>query len=143
MNGQRLQRLFGTFEVLLARLGELQVRRPVLVLLLCALTLVPTGYLTSRLSVHESFSELLPQDKPSVVEMHRIEGRLVSRSTLVVVVEGGDFDALRHFVDDLAPRLRALDPKVITDVETGTRDIQQFFEQNKHLYVSLERLREL
>ncbi|HVJ20923.1 MAG TPA: MMPL family transporter [Polyangiaceae bacterium] len=129
---------------LLERLGSVQTRRPFLVLLLLLCTLVPATFLTLRLGVRESFSELLPEDKPSVIEMRRIEKRLSSRSTLIVVIEGGDTARLKSFVDLLAPRLRAeLDPALVSSVETGTREVQQFFEQNKHLYVSLERLREL
>jgi uncharacterized protein len=129
---------------LLERLSAQQARRPVWVLALLALTLVPACFLTSRLGVRESFTELLPEDKPSVIEMRRIEKRLSSRSTLIVVLQGQSVPELKRFVDEVAPRLqKELDPAVVSSVETGTREVQQFFEQNKHLYVSLERLREL
>ena len=41
----------------------------------------------SRLDLKTSFTELLPESKPSVIEMRRTEGRLASNATLTVVAE--------------------------------------------------------
>ena len=121
-------------EGLLLRLGEFQNRRPLLVVLLVLVTLVPAGFLTSHLSLRTAFSELLPDDKRSVIEMRHISERLTSSSTLSVVAQSESVDVLKRFVDELAPQIRKLDPKLVTSVEDGTRDVQQFFRNHKHLY---------
>src|SRR5450432_24971 len=124
-------------EGLLLRLGEFQNRRPVLVVLLVLLTLLPTGFLASRLTLRSAFSELLPDDKRSVIEMRHISERLTSSSTLSVVAHSENVDALKRFVDALSPELRKLDPKLVTAVDDGTREVQAFFRSNKHLYAEL------
>jgi hypothetical protein len=132
-----------TLPTLLARLGAVQVRRPWLVLGLVLLSLVPAAWLASGLTLRSSFSELLPDDKPSVIEKRRNEGRLTAASTLTVVAEGGDVAALKRFVDALVPRLRTLDPKLVTSVDFGTKEAQAYFEKNQHLYVDLPRLQQI
>lgn len=131
-------------EPLLLRLAEIQIRRPWLVVLLVLLSLVPAGYGASRLELRTSFSELLPSDKPSVVEMRRVEGRLAGMSTLTVVAQGnGDTAALERFVDRISPRIRELGPEYVAAVDDGSRAVRKFFEQNKHLYADLEDLQKL
>src|SRR3954468_3542020 len=124
-------------EGLLVRLGEIQNRRPLLVVLLVLLTLLPTGFLASRLSLRTAFSELLPDDKRSVIEMRHISERLTSSSTLSVVAQSENIDVLKRFVDTLAPEIRKLDPKLVTSVEDGTRQVRDFFHSHKHLYAEL------
>jgi uncharacterized protein len=126
-----------TLEALLVRLGKFQNRRPLLVVLLVLLSLVPTGFLASRLTLRSAFSELLPDDKRSVIEMRHISERLTSSSTLSVVAQSENVDALKRFVDALSPQLRKLDPKLVTAVDDGTRDVQEFFRAHKHLYAEL------
>jgi uncharacterized protein len=128
---------------LLARLRELQAQRPWWVVAAVLLTLLPAGALASRLTVKSSFSELLPDDKPSVIEMRRTQGRLATASTLIVAADGSNVDGLERFVDALAPLIRGLDPKLVSSVETGTREIQAFFEKNRHLYADLTELEEI
>ena len=124
-------------EGFLVRLGELQNRRPLVVVLLVLATLIPTGLLASRLSLRSAFSELLPDDKRSVIEMRHISERLTSSSTLSVVAQSENIDALKRFSDTLSPQLRTLDPKLITSVEDGNRDTRDFFRAHKHLYADL------
>jgi len=124
-------------ENLLARLGEFQNRKPLTVVLLVLLTLLPTGFLASRLSLRSAFSELLPDDKRSVIEMRHISERLTSSSSLSVVAQSESVEGLKRFVDTLSPQIRKLDPKLVTTVEDGTRDVQAFFRAHKHLYAEL------
>ena len=128
---------------LLTRLGKVQVARPWLVISLVLLTLLPSGWLASHLELKTSFSELLPDSKPSVIEMRRTEGRLASNATLTVVAESRSVAGLKAFVDALTPRLLALDPTLISSVDSGTRDAQAFFEKNQALYLNLPDLRDL
>jgi uncharacterized protein len=131
-------------ETLLLKLADLQVRRPWAVVLVIAVSLIPAGWAASRLELRTSFSELLPDTKPSVIEMRRIESRLAGMSTLTVVAEGsGDIAALQRFVDRSSPRIRALGPDYVAAVDDGSRAVRAFFEQNKHLYADLEDLQKL
>src|SRR5450432_2162564 len=130
-------------EGLLVRLGEFQNRRPLVVMLVVLATLLPTGFLASRLTLRSGFSELLPDDKRSVIEMRHISERLTSSSTLSVVAQSENVDLLKRFVDTLAPELRKLDPKLVTSVDDGTRDVQDFFRAHKHLYAELDEIQKM
>lgn len=112
-------------------------------LLLVLATLLPTGFLASRLSLRTAFSELLPDDRRSVIEARRISERLTSTSTLSVVAKSENVDALKRFVDTLAPQIRRLDPKLVTTVEDGTREVQAFFRAHKHLYADLNDIQKI
>ncbi|HEX3854980.1 MAG TPA: hypothetical protein VHW01_28655, partial [Polyangiaceae bacterium] len=130
-------------EGLLVRLGEFQNKRPLVVVLLVLLTLLPTGILASRLSLRLAFSELLPDNKRSVIEMRHISERLTSSSTLTVVAHGESVEVLKRFVDTIAPEIRKLDSKLVTQVDDGTRDVQEFFREHKHLYAELEDIQKI
>src|SRR5690606_4872566 len=116
---------------------NLQLRHPVRILLVTLLTLVPAGFLASRLELRTGFGELLPDDKPSVVELRKLADRLPTASTLIVVAEANDTKLLERWVDELGPKLRKLPPEWITDVDTGPREALDFFEKHKHLYADL------
>jgi predicted RND superfamily exporter protein len=131
------------FEALLVRLAGHQIRRPWWVILLVVATLVPAGFAASRLTLRTSLSELLPDSKPSVVEMRRVSQRISGTSTLTVVAQGEQMSALKHFVDALSPRLLALGPKLVVGVDDGTRQMQAFFEAHESLYADLDDLRGL
>jgi len=138
-------------ERLLVRLGEFQTRRPLTVLLLVFATLLPTGILASKLSLRTEFTELLPDGKRSVIEARRIAERLSGKvasnagtgSTLSVVAKSENIDVLKRFVDTLAPQLRKLDPKLVTSVQTGSREVQDFFRAHKHLYADLSDIQKI
>ena len=130
-------------ERMLTRLAKLQVARPYLILALALLSALPAGALVRRLEVKTGFSELLPDDTPSVVEMRRVSSRLSSMSLLAVTAESKDTALLKRFVDELVPKLRQLPPDLIASVEDGPREAEKFFGQNKHLYAGLDELKEL
>jgi predicted RND superfamily exporter protein len=122
---------------LAARLVRAQTEHPWLVLLGVLLTVALAGLATSRLTLKTSFGELLPQNKDSVVVAERVSQRLVSASTLVIVAQGEDKQALQRFVDALGPEIRALGPSLVGAVDDGVRASRQFFEQNQVLYAPL------
>ncbi len=119
-------------------LSRVQTTRPWAVVSLAALTLIPALLTARQLELRTSFSELLPDDKPSVIELGRVERRLAGQSTLTVVAQGGTVDQLKHFVDALAPRVAALGPEWVTRVDTGTREARAYFERHAALYAELE-----
>lgn len=131
------------FESSLLRLGRFQVRHPLVVVIVTLLTLVPTGWAASRLTLRTSFTELLPDSKPSVVEMRRVGAVLPGSSTLTLTVEGDHIDSLKRFVDAMVPRIEALGPEFVAGVDSGPRRMQEFFEKNKHFYADIDDLRDL
>jgi len=122
---------------------DLQTRRPWLVLSLALVTLLPSLWLVKGLERRLAFGELLPDDKPSVVELRRVNERLPSASTLTVVGESQNTELLKRFVDEMTLKLRALPPSLVTAVDPGPRDAQRFFEANKHLYAPLAEIEKL
>ena len=120
------------------RLADFQVRRPWVVLLAALLSLVPAGWGASQLTLKTAFSELLPDNKPSVIEMHKVKERLAGLSTLTVVALSKDIDALKKFVDEVAPKIRGLPPEYVVGVDDGTREARKFFDAHKHLYADLK-----
>lgn len=76
-------------------------------LLVALLTLFPAGFLASKLSLRASFNELLPDHKPSVVEMRRVNEKLAGASTLTVVVTGSNAESLKRTIDALSPKIFA------------------------------------
>ncbi len=135
--------MLGPLRRALEGLARWQVERPLRVIAVVLLTLFPAGWLASHLGLRTSFSELLPDSKPSVVEMRRVNERLSSLSTLSIVVEGSGPKILKAYVDAITPRLVALGPTFVSGVDSGPREVQQFFEANKHLYAKVEDLRDL
>src|SRR6478609_2508088 len=130
-------------ERMLTRLVRVQVARPYLILALALLSIVPAAALVRRLEIKTGFSELLPDDTPSVVEMRRVSGRLSSMSLLAVTAESKDTALLKRFVDEMVPKLRSLPANLVASVEDGPREAEKFFEQNKHLYAGLDELKDL
>src|SRR5688572_11850782 len=130
-------------ERLLVTLAELQVRRPLLVVLVAVCSMVPAAWLALGLQVRTGFSELLPDSSPSVMEHRKVSARLASQSTLAVTAEAKDTAVLRRFLVEVTPKLRALPKDWVDSVDNGPREATQFFEQHKHLYADLKDVEQL
>lgn len=119
---------------MLERLVRAQVTAPLRVLLVALLTVLIAGFGASRLKLKTSFGELLPKNKESVLIANRVAERLNTAATLTVVAQGSDNEALKRFVDELGPELRALGPDWIAVVDDGVRESRAFFAKNALLY---------
>ena len=128
-------------ESLFGRITVLQAKRPMLVVLLALLTILPAWGLARNLELRTGFGELLPEKQPSVLELRRSAERLPSMSTLAVTAESQDTELLKRFMVELTPELRKL--PMVTDVETGPRDVQEFFSEHKYLYAELKDIEQL
>jgi predicted RND superfamily exporter protein len=122
-------------ERILTRIVELQAKRPWLFVIVGVLTIAPALHLALKLQVRTGFGELLPERQPSVIELKRASGRLPSMSTLAVTAESKDTALLKRFMDELTPQLQRL--PMVSDVETGPRDVQDFFSRHKYVYADL------
>jgi len=107
--------------------------------LLTAVSLV----LASRLQLNTAFETLLPETRPSVLELHRVSARTSSLSTIFVVLEGQDPAGVRRAVDALVPELKALGPPWVGQVEYGVQDALAFMRPRAGLYTDLETLKAL
>ena len=100
------------------------------VLLVVALTL------TARLGLRTSFSELLPSDDPGVVALQKTSKRIGDLSLLLVGIHSPDPEANIRYAELLTAKLRALPRDVAALATYNVRDVRDFFEANKWLYVA-------
>ena len=131
-----LQRVVG-------RLVRWQIEQPLRVLAALGLSSLLCLGIASRLTVDTSFETLLPESRPSVVELHRISARTSSLSTLFVVIEGQDPAGVRKAVDALVPPLLALGPPWAGQVEDGVQEALAFLRPRAGLYKDLDTLKKL
>lgn len=90
----------------------------------------------SRLELRTAFSELLPEDDPSVLALKRTQEKMGDLSLLLVGIRSPDAAANERYASALVDHLRTL-PKNVCDIATyHVRDIQGFFRSNKWLYAS-------
>jgi predicted RND superfamily exporter protein len=130
----------------LAFLAELQARRPWLLVVLALLTLVPAGFASNQLfhDLRMDFSELLPDNKESVIEMRRVSKRLAGASTLSIALSTssqGKQKELEACVDALVPELYGLGPEWVGAVDSGVKETRRFFDENAAFYASLDDLK--
>ncbi len=114
-----------------------------MVLLLAALTILPSVLLARKLELKTGFSELLPDTSPSVVEHRRVSQRLAGVSTLSIAFEANDTELLKRVVDEMGPKLRELPKEWVSNVDDGPRAALAFFRENKHLYAELAEVEKL
>ena len=128
---------------LIRALIDWQVVRPVAFLLFAAVVSIPAAILAWRLELHTGFDSLLPENKPSVIELKRVAERTAGVSTLAVVIDGTDKIALEHLADALVGPLRALGPEWVGTAENGIHAEREFMSQRKALYLPIQKVREL
>jgi predicted RND superfamily exporter protein len=135
----------------LTRLVFLQVHRPLRVLLVSAVLTAVSLAFAFRLQLHAGFEYLLPQDRPSVRELHRVAKLTSGVSTLFVILhaDAGTPDeakaTLRRVGDDLTGRLGTLGSPWVGSVEDGVKEAYRFLTPRAGLYADkgeLERLRQ-
>lgn len=120
--------------------GSFAARHPVLVLaVVFALGAVGTA-LASRLELRTAFSELLPSDDPGVVALARTQKRIGDMSLLLVGISSPDPAANERYAAALTNRIRSLPSHVAAIAAYNVRDVRDFFEQNKWLYVKTDDL---
>ena len=111
-------------------------QNPVLVLILAALVGGGGTILAKRLKLRTAFSELLPSDDPGVVTLARTQKRLGDLSLLLIGIRSPDPAANLRYAEALTNELHALPPSVLALATYNVRDVRDFFQRNKWLYVS-------
>lgn len=106
------------------------------VLLVAGVLLAVALGLTARLQLRTAFSELLPSDDPGVVALQKTSKRIGDMSLLLVGIHSPNPDANVRYAEMLTAKLRALPREVAAMATYNVRDVRDFFEANKWLYVS-------
>ena len=125
------------------RLVEWQLGHPITVLAAVAVLTAVSVALATRLRVETGFESLLPETRPSVVELHRVSRRTASQSTIFVVLEGQDPAGIRRAANALVPALAALGSPWVGSVENGVEDALAFLRPRTGLYTDLATLKKL
>lgn len=126
-----------------SRLVALQVHRPWQFLLAAILLSIPCIYLARQLELRTGFDALLPENKQSVIELKRVALRTAGISTLAIVIDGKNPEAMERFSDALLPPLRALGPNWIGTAENGVHAEREFMKQRQALYLPVTKVREI
>ena len=113
-------------------------------LALCALATTWYFALQVLVNPHTDLRELLPRDSPGLKAFEHQLGRVGGGATLIVVAESPDRAQNERFIDDLSARLDAMAaepatpgrPNLVSYVESGTRDVHEFFDDHKWLYAT-------
>ena len=124
----------------LRRLMVWQISSPWRVLAVVGVMMAASLALASKLKLITGFESLLPESRPSVIELHRVEAQTSSLSTIFVVLEGQDPAGLRRAADALVPALKALGPPWVGQVEDGVQDSINFIKPRAGLYADKKNL---
>lgn len=114
-----------------------------LFVIVCLASIAVTLPYVKKIQIRSDFREMLPDDYRSVVELNRIDTRLKSSGNLSVIVGGDNWPDMRRFVNDFVFRAKAAMPNDIAEIEYNTRDVHQFYDNNKYLYIDLPDLEEV
>ena len=122
---------------------DFSIRRPILVVVLSLLfALGARQYIASRLELRSDFLELLPRDSPGFIAFESQLKRVGGGASLLVIVESPDRAANERFVDELAKKTESIGPELVSYVESGSKEVRKFFQDNKWLYADLAELEE-
>lgn len=127
----------------ISRLVALQVRRPWPFLWLAILLSIPSVHWARQLELRTGFDALLPENKQSVIELKRVAERTTGISSLAIIIDGKNPEAMERFSDALLPPLRALGPNWIGVAENGVHAEREFMKQRQALYLPLKKVQEL
>ncbi len=124
-------------------LARLQARHPLWFVAIALLLTAVGGGLATRLSLMLRFEQLLPETRPSVVELARLSANVRAGSHAFVLVEGGDAAGQRAFGDALVERIRARAPLWLVEVSDGVQDGRRFLRPRAGMFISLAELQRL
>ncbi|HET9598360.1 MAG TPA: MMPL family transporter [Anaeromyxobacteraceae bacterium] len=145
MTGGADPRSWGRASRAFAALAGWQARRPWWFLGAALATALAAGALALRLELRTQFDQLLPQNQPSVIELHRLAKRVAHGSIISILLEGDDTAALRRAGDAVASALRRDPPPWLVEASDGLHEARAFLQPRVGLFLDrarLERLRD-
>jgi hypothetical protein len=120
----------------ISRYHAFVTRHPVRILIGAMVIFAGAGLLASRLRLKTALEELLPSNDPGVVTLARTQRRMGDLSLLLIGVHSPDYAANLRYAEALTQKLRALPPDVLRLATYEVRDLREFFQKNKWLFVS-------
>jgi predicted RND superfamily exporter protein len=128
---------------LIEGLSDLQIRRPWIPLFGVAIVTCILGLFASRLELRTRYDALLPDNQPSVQELHRVEARTAGAQSLLILLEGRDPAVLRAVGNEVDRRMLELGPEVVSSAEDGTQAERAFLKPRAGLFLSVAELEQL
>ena len=119
------------------RLADLQIRHPIAILAVVAASCIPAGWAALHLELRTDWTELLPENKPSIKDLRRIQERFGVLGTYTVAIEGDDLPAMERFAEDLSARISTLPSGQVAYVDKDVKDEKAFFTAHRWLYADL------
>jgi len=154
-------KLRSTLQRLVFGLVDFGEKKPWLVLGAALVMLAACWGYARKLEVRSDVMELLPRDSPGFKAFEHRLSRIGGRATITVLAESPDRASNERFIDALDAQLRSViderarcaatcttrcvevcGPDAIAFVESGTREVRAFFQENKWLYADLKDLEE-
>jgi len=111
-------------------------RHPARILIGALVVFIAAAALASRLKLKTAFVELLPSNDPGVVALSRTQKRMGDLSLLLIGIHSPDTQANLRYAEALTQKLRALPPTVVNLAAYDVRDLRDFYQKNKWLFVS-------
>jgi len=96
--------------------------------------------ITTRLRLFADFSYLLPQDAPAVRDLRRLEERLASKDTVLVLVVAPDAATRATVAGEVTAAVRQLPHELIERVEVDDQATRDFLRPRRFLLVPLHDL---
>jgi predicted RND superfamily exporter protein len=128
------------------KLADFQVNRPALPLLLAVVITAIALHFATKLTMRTGFEAMLPENRPSVVELHRVAQKTAGVSTLFVVLKAGPSTpraALRKAADALVPQIEKIGPPWVGAVEDGMQEALRFLEPRAGLFADRAKLQKV
>ena len=123
--------------------GKWVSRHPGLVLGIGFLFAVLATASAMKLELRTAFSELLPSNDPGVVAMQKTQKRMGDMSLLLVGIHSPDPDANIRYAEAITKRIHELPRDLAALATYHVRDVRDFFEANKWLYVGETELEDI
>jgi uncharacterized protein len=128
-------------------------RRPFVVIGVAVVLLAACWSYARKLEVRSDVMELLPRDSAGFQSFEHRLARIGGRATITIVAESPDRRANERFIDAAADALQAIvderkrcttacGPDRIAFIESSTKEVRAFFEDNKWLYADVKELEE-
>lgn len=112
-------------------------------ILVCLVSIIVGISYVKGIQIRSDFKEMLPDHYRSVIEMNRIDKRLKSSGNLAVLIGGNNWPDMRRFVNDFVFMAKADLPADISEIDYNARDVHEFFDRNKYLYIDYLDLKEV
>lgn len=95
-----MKRILNFFRPLL----KLNIQHPFLVIFICLVLALVSGYYASNLKVDTDIANLLPHDNPNVLALERLQETVGGESEMQVAIKSPSFEANKAFAEALIPK---------------------------------------